>query len=108
MLDASRNQMEKEWQSANGILQKYQDSYDKMFKYRAGSGDFVQFLRNSSKAYWTLGNNLGKVGHAIYCWDVTSKRYPDRKMPWEQLREFITLMSKIFVADKKAATGAAW
>jgi hypothetical protein len=98
-----------EWQSAEKVLQEYQLSYDKMFKLRQGSTDFINFLRNSNKAYWTLGNCLGKTGHAAYCWDAMSKRYPGRKVPWDQLRELITLFSKIFNAEvKKPASAVSW
>ena len=107
-LEATRAQMQSEWQAADRVLQNYQNSYDKMFKLRSGSSDFVQFLQNSSQAYWTLGNSLGKAGHAIYCWDTMSKRFPGRKMAWEQLRELITLLSKIFSTDKKPTSAAAW
>jgi hypothetical protein len=91
-----------EWQSVERVLNQYQVAYDKMFVSRSGSADFVTFLQNSSKAYQTLGNGLGRTGHATYCWNVMSKRFPNRKMPWEQTREFITLMSKIFIQPKAA------
>ena len=107
-LETIKTRMQDEWQAAEGVLSEYQSSYDKMFKFRTGSADFLKFLQNSSKAYWTLGNSLGKTGHAVYCWDSMSKRYPNRKMPWEQLRELITLLSKIFSSDRKAATEFSW
>ena len=108
-LETSKSRLQGEWQAAEKVLQDYQTSYDKMFKLRQGSNDFVSFLKNSNKAYWTLGNCLGKTGHAVYCWDTMSKRFPGRKMPWDQLREFITLLSKVFNADvKKAATTVSW
>jgi hypothetical protein len=100
-LETIKTQIQNEWHAAENVLAEYQNSYDKMFKYRAGSTDFVTFLRNSNKAYWTLGNALGKIGHATYCWDVLSKRYPKRKVPWEQVRVLITLFAKIFQAPKK-------
>jgi hypothetical protein len=104
--DGARAQLDKEWQAVNRILGEYQSGYDQMFRDRTGSAAFVRFLQNSSKAYWTLGNSLGKVGHAIYCWDAMSKRYPNRKMPWEQNREIITLIAKIIPVDKKNAMGS--
>jgi hypothetical protein len=108
MLDTSRTNMQNEWQVSEKILAEYQASYDKMFKLRIGSTDFVQFLRNSSQHYWNLGNSLGRVGHATYCWDAMSKRYPDRKMPWEATLELLVLMSKIFITPKKIGTASSW
>lgn len=107
-LDASRNLMRNEWQLADTIIRDYQESYDKLFKKKLGAADFLAFLKTSNKAYWDIGNALGKTGHASYCWNVISKRYPGRKLPWEQLREIIQLLGKIFKADKKPATAVSW
>jgi hypothetical protein len=100
-LEAAKAQMQNEWLGTERVLADYQSSYDKMFKSRSGSNDFVQFLKNSNRAYWTLGNSLGKIGHANYCWDVMSKRFPGRKLPWEQLRELVSLIIKIFPPGRK-------
>jgi len=108
MLETIKSRLQEEWQDALDVLAEYQSSYDKMFKHRTGSADFLKFMQNSSKAYCTLGNSLGKIGHATYCWDAMSKRYPGRKMPWEPLHELILLLGKVLAADKKAATETAW
>jgi len=107
-LETVKTRLQEEWQAADRVLKEYQSSYDKMFKFRTGSADFLKFLQNSSKAYWTLGNSLGKVGHATYCWDAMTKRYPDRKLGWDQLNELVTLLVKILAADKKVASSGAW
>jgi hypothetical protein len=106
--EQAKEQMRSEWQKADAILREYQVSYDKMFKQKVGSTEFVAFLKNSNRKYWELGNSLGKCGHASYCWNVMSKRFADRKVPWESLREIIRLLAKIFTPDKKAMASAAW
>jgi hypothetical protein len=106
-LELIHTQLRSEWQKVDGILRNYQESYDKMFKLKQSSTEFVNFLKNSRKAYWDLGNGLGKTGHATYCWDVMSKRYKDRKLPWEQMRELISLLAKI-LRPEQAATSVAW
>jgi hypothetical protein len=107
-IESNRTRLQDEWMAADRELQEYQTSYDKMFKLRIGSSDFLRFLQNSRKSYWTLGNSLGKVGHALYCWDVMSKRHPQRKMPWDQIVEFTSLMAKIFMEKKKMANSVSW
>lgn len=107
-LEATKVRIQEEWRAADKVLQEYQDSYDKMFKYRTGSADFLKFLQNSAKSYWTLGNSLGKVGHAIYCWNSMSKRFPNRKMAWDQLHEMLVLFAKIFPTDKKPNAASSW
>jgi hypothetical protein len=108
LLEHCHSQLRSEWQKAESILRDYQDSYDRMFKLKVSSAEFVAFLKNSSKHYWDLGNSIGRAGHASYCWDVMTKRYQDRKLPWEQLLELITLLAKVFKADKKPTTAVAW
>jgi len=107
-LDTVRGQLRNDWQKADTILREYQDSYDKMFKLKVTSADFVAFLRKSRSLYWELGNSLGKTGHASYCWDVSSRRFKERKLPWEQLKEIIQLLTKIFKSDKKIANSMTW
>lgn len=108
MQDLAKEQMRSEWQKADAILREYQVSYDKMFKQKVGSAEFVAFLKNSNRKYWELGNSLGKCGHASYCWNVMSKRFAERKVPWESLRVIIRLLAKIFAPEKKALASTAW
>ena len=107
-LELIRTQIKAEWQNAEKILRDYQDAYDKMFKHKTSSTEFLAFLNSSARLYWELGNSLGKLGHASYCWDVMSKRFPQRKMPWEQLREIIMLLAKIFKPTPKTTTAVSW
>ncbi|MDD3030061.1 MAG: hypothetical protein PHS57_07265 [Alphaproteobacteria bacterium] len=107
-IETVKTHLQDEWNAAGRVLKEYQSSYDKMFKNRTGSSDFVKFLQNSSQAYETLGNCLGKVGHAIYCWDATTKRHPDRKPAWEQTLELILLLDKILEEQQKMSSSVSW
>lgn len=108
-LETIKGQMATEWRLAETILREYQDSYDKMFKLMVSSSDFLTFLKRSNKAYWDLGNSLGKTGHATYCWNSMSKRFPERRLPWDQLNEVVKLLSKIYApVGRQAATAVAW
>jgi hypothetical protein len=109
MLTAVRDQMRREWQLIETHVRAYQDSYDKMFKYKVSSSEFLTFLKNSNKTYWDLGNSLGKTNHAIFCWDVMSSRFKGRKLPWAQLQEIMHLLVRIFQLDeKKAPSSVVW
>ncbi len=108
-LDAAKAQLRTEWQKADGILREYQESYDKMFKLKVSSIEFVTFLKKSSTMYWELGNSLGKIGHASYCWEVMANRLrDDNKTAWEPLKEIVQLLAKIFAVEKKALTSVKW
>lgn len=97
-----------EWRMIEEIVRAYQSSYDKMFKEKSSSADFLAFLKGSKETYWKLGNCLGKTNHAIYCWDTMSSRFKERRVPWAQKQEIVRLLTTIFEQDKKAATAAAW
>jgi len=103
-----KDQLRKEWQTIEDIVRAYQDSYDKMFKYKTSTNEFLSFLRNSNKIYWDIGNSIGKAYHGIYCWDVMSSRFKGRKLPWAQTQEIVKLLAVVFQPEKKTATSMAW
>jgi hypothetical protein len=106
--DLVKAQLRQEWQVIDTILREYQDAYDKMFKHQTSSAEFLNFLKGSSKSYWKLGSSLGKAGHAVYCWDVMTNRFANRKQPWTKLLDTVSLLARIFPAPKKAASKVAW
>lgn len=108
MIETSKGWMKKEWQTVDSIVRDYENSYDRMFRYKISSTEFLSFLKNSNRTYWEIGNSLGKINHAVYCWDVMTMRFNDRKLPWPQLQEVIRLLHKIFEPEKKITTSMAW
>ena len=108
LLKQVKDQLRIEWQKTDKIVQTYQSSYDKMFMEKSSSADFLAFLKDSDKTYWEIGNSLGKVNHATYCWDVMSSRFKDRKVPWQNRQEIARLLAKVIEPDKKSATAMSW
>ena len=108
LLKQVREQLRLEWQKTDEIVRAYQSSYDKMFKEKSSSADFLAFLKDSDKTYWEIGNSLGKVNHATYCWDVMSSRFTGRKVPWASRQEIARLLAKVLEPSKKTATSVAW
>lgn len=106
-LKAIKEQLRQEWQTIEGIVRRYETSYDKMFKLRAGSADFLAFLKDSNKTYWDIGSSLGKTGQAIYCWRIMTGRFAG-KLPWPQLLELAKLLAAVLPTEKKSATAVAW
>lgn len=108
MITMVRDQLRAEWQKTDKIVKDYQASYDKMFKDKISSADFLAFLKNSDKIYWEIGNCLGKVDHALYCWGVMSSRYNDHKTPWPISQEIFRLLAQVLEPEKKQNTSTAW
>lgn len=107
-LELVKDQLRREWHGVDQILREYTDGYDKMFKHKASSSEFLGFLRNSSKAYWNLGSGLGKTSHAAYCWQMLTGRYQSGKLPWPVMHQTLHLLGEILQPEKKAATSMAW
>lgn len=108
LLKQARDQLRLEWQKTDEIVRAYQQSYDKMFKDKVGSADFLAFLKNSEKTYWEIGSSLGKVNHATYCWEVMTSRFAERKVSWAACQEIARLLSKVLEPEKKSVTSVAW
>lgn len=107
-LQAVSTQLKSEWQKIEGIIRKYEDAYDKMFKHKTGSADFLAFLKNSNQTYWELGNSIGKTNQGLYCWKIMTSAFPERKVPWPKLQEITKILSKVFESEKKSVTNVAW
>jgi len=68
-----------------GILTAYHDSFDTLFHHRKTARDFVEFMINSKRHFWTLGADLNGVLHALAVWRTATERVPDRSLPPAQL-----------------------
>jgi hypothetical protein len=108
MIDLVREQMKNEWQKIEIIVRQYEDAYDKMFKTKTNSADFLAFLKNSNQIYWEIGNSIGKTNQGLYCWKVMTSRFTDGKVGWLQLQEIMGILVKVFEPDKKTVAGVAW
>lgn len=108
MLKLVGDQLRSEWQTVDGVVRKYRAAYDKMFKTGGGSADFLAFLNGSNETYWRLGNAIGKVNHGLYCWEVMTQRFAQRKLPWSQLQDVMRLLTAVFEPEKVAKTAVNW
>jgi hypothetical protein len=95
-----RSELRIQWHRIESILADYEDGYDKMFVRKSETGPFLAFLRNSRATFWEIGDALGKIDHAVYCWDKITGRYPGRRVhPREALEGVFTMLTEILGAD---------
>jgi hypothetical protein len=100
-----RNELRTQWSKIEQIFGDYEDGYDKMFIRKTDPGPFLAFLRNSRTTFWEIGDTLGKIDHAVVCWDRITRRYPLRHVhPVEALGATFTTLEEILGGDHKAAT----
>ena len=107
-MEQIREKLRREWQAVEAILREYMNSYDQMFKYKTHSGNFLDFLRSCHQAYWSLGSGLGKAGHAAYCWQILTSRFPSEKLPMKVVEQTIRTLSEVLRGEAKSAKSAAW
>jgi hypothetical protein len=102
-----RHELRTQWSKIESIFGNYEDGYDKMFIRKTDPAPFLAFLRNARATYWEIGDVLGKIDHAVMCWDRISRRYPLRHVhPVEALEATFAMLEEILAADHAAATVA--
>ena len=102
-----RNELRMQWSKIETIFGDYEDGYDKMFIRKTDPAPFLAFLRNSRATFWEIGDVLGKIDHAVMCWDRITRRYPLRHVhPVEALEATFAILEEILGADHEAATVA--
>ncbi|HXQ53282.1 MAG TPA: hypothetical protein VN802_19480 [Stellaceae bacterium] len=101
--NAVRTELRTQWTRIEAILGDYEDGYDKMFVRKTESAPFLAFLRNCRTIFWEIGDALGKIDHAVTCWDRITKRYPQRRVhPAEALESTFGMLNDILGADLEA------
>lgn len=80
-----RERLRKSVGEAQTILKEYNDSFDLLFRQRQTARNFADFMVNSKRHFWTLGNSLNGILHALAVWGEATARVPDRTLPPAQL-----------------------
>jgi hypothetical protein len=97
------------WNTIEAISREYDALYDRFLSTPDGVGDFVGFLRRSREIYWSMGEALSKIDHAIHCWDAVSKAYEDRRLPADKLVGLFDMLQTILAgARDRTETAVVW
>jgi hypothetical protein len=95
-----RSELREQWSRIESLLGDYEDAYEKMFIRKSETAAFVTFLRNCRAALWEIGDALGKIDHAVACWDRTTGRYPGRRVHSAEVLEAVfVLLENILGAE---------
>lgn len=95
-----RQELRTQWGKIESILADYEDGYDRMFVRKTETGPFLAFLRNARSTFWDIGDALGKLDQAIYCWDRITARYPNRRVhPMEALESAFSVLAEILATE---------
>ena len=100
-----RQELRTQWGKIESILADYEDGYDKMFVRKTETGPFLTFLRGARATFWEIGDALGKIDQAIFCWDRITQRYPGRRVhPMEALESAFSVLAEILGSDMETET----
>ena len=77
------------------ILQEFNASFDLLFRKRETAKNFADFMLNSRRHFWTLGNNLNGIYHAMSIWNQATARSPDRSLPPAQTVRLFRLLREL-------------
>lgn len=80
-----RDRMRKIVGETLGILNEYNDSFDRLFRKRETARNFADFMLNSTRHFWTLGNNVNAIHHVLSVWSQATARSFDNSLPPAQL-----------------------
>jgi len=103
-----REQIRQPWRVIETTLATYESSYTKMFKDKGDAGPFLSFIGNASETFWLLGDALGKLDHALFCWDNVTARYSRRSLPLDGLESALRMLEEILGTGKAEPVGMVW
>lgn len=99
-LDRSRAAIKNMFRAASAETEKhlgqYHKSFDLFFKERKTAADFVAFLQSAPRNFYSLGESISKLSHAVVIWDRATQNFQRRMLPGESLLELFGFMQEIF------------
>jgi hypothetical protein len=103
-----RDQIRHPWRVIETTLTAYENSYATMFREKGDPGPFLSFIANASETFWLLGDALGKIDHAVFCWDSVTSRYSRRMLPLDGLENALRMLEEILGTGKSDPVGMVW
>jgi hypothetical protein len=77
-------------------LSTYHKAFDLFFKERKTASDFVAFLQTAPKNFYSLGESISKLSHAVVIWDRATQNFQRRMLPSDALLELFGFIQEIF------------
>jgi hypothetical protein len=103
-----RERVRQPWRVIESTLASYQVTFDQMFTAKGDPGPFLAFIGNASDTYWLLGDAIGKIDHAVFCWDNMTSRFSGRSLPLEALEATLRMLEEILGTDRAVPAEMVW
>jgi hypothetical protein len=98
-LDASRERIKSKLRSRLGVitgqLNRFNTSFDLLFKEKKSAGEFVGFIKDSKKHFWTLGNAVNGIFHAIALTENVTRKNYEKPLPLVKLSQLFSAIEEV-------------
>ena len=91
----ARSMFKQRWMRIGTILSDYNSAYDELFKERKSPAAFIEFLRNSPTQFFSLGDCISSIDHAIEVWHGFKQSRVLRRMKYDRLYPLMGLTIRI-------------
>ncbi|MDA0341945.1 MAG: hypothetical protein O3B74_10155 [Proteobacteria bacterium] len=91
----ARSLFKQRWMQIEKILTDYNRAYDQLFKEQSSPGPFIEFLRASPNHFYSLGDCISSIDHAIEVWNGFKQSRVLRRMKYERLYPLMGLTIRI-------------
>jgi hypothetical protein len=95
MVAIARSMFKQRWMRIEKVLTDYNNAYDALFKDRKSPTPFIEFLRGSQAHFFSLGDSISSIDHAIEVWNGFKQSRVLRRMKYERLHALMGLTIRI-------------
>ena len=91
----ARSMFKQRWMRIEKTLSDYNGAYDALFKDKQSPAPFIEFLRGSPSHFFSLGDCISSIDHAIEVWNGFKQSRALRRMKYERLYALMGLTIRI-------------
>ena len=95
LVTMARSMFKQRWMRIEKILSDYNNAYDALFKDQASPAPFIDFLRASPSLFFSLGDCISSIDHAIEVWNGFKQSRVLRRMKYDRLYALMGLTIRI-------------
>jgi hypothetical protein len=100
--------LREQWNAVDAIANEYESLYARFLSDPNGIGEFLGFLRRSREIYWRMGDSLSNISHAIHCWDATTSKFDQRRVPADTLVYLMEVLQTVLIGEERVESAVLW
>jgi hypothetical protein len=95
LVGMARSLFKQRWMRIEKTLSDYNNAYDMLFKERKSPAPFIDFLRESPSHFFSLGDCISSIDHAIEVWNGFKQSRVLKRMKYDRLYPLMGLTVRI-------------